>query len=99
MDRFTGFKPNSRRRTGYRDARRRRHLNWPGSSSSHRNLETRKDLFDQQAPRTYLTAFGWCIGGPGDQLDNGTSNFFSFQQSKAERNCDFMLQQFVEAET
>ncbi len=27
-------------------------------------FETRKDPFDQRAPRAYLTAFGWCIGGP-----------------------------------
>jgi len=60
-------------------------------------FETRKDPFDQRAPRAYLTAFGWCIGGPSGRLDNGTSN--SYHASLAERNCDVMLQQFVEADT
>ncbi len=57
----------------------------------------RKDPFDQRAPRAYLTAFGWCIGGPSGRPDNGANNCYHF--STVERDCDVMLQQFIEANT
>jgi hypothetical protein len=35
-------------------------------------FETKMDPYDQRAPRAYLTAFGWCLGGPSGQ-DNSRS--------------------------
>ncbi|XP_045023791.1 uncharacterized protein LOC123468402 [Daphnia magna] len=60
-------------------------------------FETRKDPFHQRAPRDYLTAFDWCIGGPSGRLNDKTRD--CFHSHLAERECDVMLQQFVEAET
>ncbi|XP_057380930.1 uncharacterized protein LOC130703485 [Daphnia carinata] len=39
-------------------------------------FETRKDPFDQRAPRAYLSAFGWYIGGPSGKLSDDTRDCF-----------------------
>ncbi|XP_057374666.1 uncharacterized protein LOC130695542 [Daphnia carinata] len=60
-------------------------------------FETRKDPFDQRAPRAYLSAFGWYIGGPCGKPSDDTRD--CFHSHLAERECDVLLQQFVEADT
>jgi hypothetical protein len=60
-------------------------------------FETKMDPYDQRAPRAYLTAFGWCLGGPSGQ-DNSRSRD-CFHSSTLTDRCDLMLQQFIEADT
>jgi hypothetical protein len=57
-------------------------------------FETQKDPFDQHAPRAYMTAFGWCIGGSTGRNDQ--SEYSSFHASLAEDKCDLLLEQFID---
>jgi hypothetical protein len=60
-------------------------------------FETRKDPFHQRAPRAYLTAFRWCIGGPTGTGSETEAN--SFHVSSLEDGCDLQLKQFIDADT
>jgi hypothetical protein len=60
-------------------------------------FETRKDPFHQRAPRAYLTAFGWCIGGPTGT--GGETDASTFHVSSLEDGCDLQLEQFIDADT
>lgn len=74
-------------------------------------FETRKDPFYQRAPRAYLTAFGWCIGGPSGQIGDSDGNCYvcmyvfkaetgnCYHLSLTEDRCDAILQQFIETDT
>ncbi|XP_045023467.1 uncharacterized protein LOC116929559 [Daphnia magna] len=57
-------------------------------------FETRKDPYNQRAPRAYLTAFGWCVAGPTARPEDESRNCFHL--SLAENRCDTLLQQFIE---
>ncbi|XP_057371748.1 uncharacterized protein LOC130692631 [Daphnia carinata] len=68
-----------------------------GHPSAIEIFETHKNYFDQRAPRAYLSAFGWYIGGSGGKLSDDACD--CFHSPLEERGCEVLLQQFVEADT